>query len=900
MSKGQMPIWRKLRDGLHLRALAAKLRRLFGDRRAGRELDDEIEMHLRLLTERYVRQGMSEADAACAARRQFGNITLLREANHEMRGIRFIETLFQDLRYGMWMLRRNPGFTFIAVLTLALGIGANTAIFSVVNAVLLKPLPYNDPQRLVWLEVSAIWQDGAKVSKLEGPPSISDYLHLQEESKAFDHLVAFSSGRRIYLTGRGEPERVDSVWATANLFPALGGTPQLGRAFTLEEDRLGGARVAILSHALWQRRFGGDPAIIGQSLMLGGESRQVIGVMPPGFKFIRNADVWLPLAIDVQKKSTDQKNIHIDNIFGRIRSGVSVEHARSELESILRRIRNSEEGTEVPGDQERPPDLLQVRVTPLGERLVGHLRHRLLVLFGAVAFVLLIACANVANLMLARTRVRQKEMAIRAAMGAGRARLVRQMLTESLLLALLGGMAGLFLALLSVKALVAFIPEDLAQIRESGIDGVALGFTFIASLLTGVVAGIIPALQASRVDLNESLKEGARGAVFSKRKGAQRVSPALLVGELALTLALLAGAGLLIKSFMRARAVEPGYNPKNLLTMMIPLNFAKYPQGSARQRFFRDLLTRIKSIPGVKDAAIGPLPLTGMRRITRRPPEPNSQGRGIELNDVSPHYFHTMGIELRAGRSLTDRDNEDTPPVIVINESLAHYHFPGEDPIGKPLHNMGTIIGVVADVKRFGLEAETQSESYHSYLQCKMYEEQELVVRTAGDPLKWAPAVRQQVWAIDADQPVESVMSMEQRLTESVAPRRFQMLLFGVFAVVALVIATVGIYGVISYAVSQRTHEIGIRMALGAQTSDVLRMVIWRGMCLALIGVALGLAAALALTRVIKSMLFNVSETDPATFALIAFLLVGVALIASYIPARRATKVDPLQALRHE
>ncbi len=866
----------------YLRALVAKFRRSLGDRRAERELDDEIELHLRLLAERHVRLGMTEAEAAIAARRQFGNITMLQEAGREMRGISLIETLFQDMRYALWMLRRNPGFTFVAVLTLALGIGANSAIFSVVNAVLLKPLPYYDPQQLVFV---------AKAYKGEERPDADDYLRWQAESKVFDHLAAVASWR-IYMTGLGKPERLDSVRVTASLFPALGVAPQLGRAFTPEEDRPGGARVAILSHALWKRRFGGDPAIIGRSLTLDRESRQVIGVMPPGFKFIHTADVWLPLALN------EKSNIHINNVVGRLKPGVSIEQARLDLDSILQRLKQT--NAELTDSEDLTG--VQFRVTPMGERLVGHMQRGLLVLFGAVAFVLLIACANVANLMLARARVRQKEMAIRAAIGASRGRLMRQMLTESMLLALVGGMTGLLLALLCIKALVAFAPDDLAQVRESSIDGAVLSFTFLASLLTGVVAGVIPALHASRIDLNESLKEGARNAAFSKRGSAQRVAPALVIGELALTLALLAGAGLLIKSFLRVRAVEPGYQPENLLTMMIPLNFAKYPQGSTQQRFFyQDLLARIKSLPGVKDAAIGPLPLTGLRRIVRRPPEPNSQKRSIERNDVSPEYFQTMGIQLRAGRNLTERDNKNTQTVLIVNETLARYHFPGEDPIGKPLHNMGTIVGVVADVKRFGLEAETQSECYHSYLQCeKMYEEQELVVRTAGDPLKWASAVRQQVWAIDADQPVESMMSMEQRLAESVAPRRFQMLLFGTFAALALVIATVGIYGVISYAVSQRTHELGIRMALGAQAGDVLRMVVWRGIRLALIGVALGLAAALALTRVMENLLFRVSATDPATFAFIALLLVGIVLIASYIPARRATKVDPLQALRHE
>jgi predicted permease len=873
----------------YFRAIVARLRGLFGDRGADRELDEEIETHLRLLTERYVRQGMSNDKAGRAARSQFGNVTLLKEDHREMRGIRFIETLAQDVRYGLRMLRKNPSFTSVAMLTLALGIGANTAIFSVVNAVLLKPLPYYDPQRLVFVTENKRGKDIEWEGEYAG--SI-DYIIWQAESKAFDHLVAFD-WTNAYLTGRGEPERLDSVWATANLFPALGVAPQLGRAFTPEEDRPGGARVVVLSHSFWQRRFGGDPAIIGQWLTLDRESHQVIGVMPPGFKFIRRADVLLPLAINVQQELTRNVNgstYFIGDIIGRLKPGVSVEHARSELDSILHR-----------GKQANPEmsygDI--AIVTPLGESLVGHLRHGLLLLFSAVALILLIACANVANLMLARAQVRQKEMAIRAAMGAGRGRLVRQTLTESLLLSICGGVAGLLFATLCVKALAPLIPDDLAHLKEGGIDGVALGFTFFASLLTGVIVGIIPALQTSHIDLNESLKEGARDIAFSKRIGARRVSPALVIGELALTLALLVGAGLLIKSFLRVRAVELGYNPENLLTTAIPLSRAGYPLEQKRI-FYRELLTRINGLPGVKVAALGPLPQ--MKDIG------SASGLGTYRYVVSADYFRTVGVQLRAGRGFTEWDNGNAPLVAVINETNARRYFPGEDPIGKqitirfdgPRRIEGTIVGVVADVKRYGLEANVRSEEYLPVLQDTRGRDLNLVVRTAGDPLKMAPAVRGQVWAINANVPVVDVMSMEQRLAESVAPRHFQMLLFGLFAIVALVIATVGIYGVISYAVSQRTHEIGIRMALGAQAVDVLRMMIWRGMRLTLVGVALGLAAAIALTRVMKNLLFNVSATDPATFALIAFLLVGVALIASYIPARRATKVDPLQALRHD
>jgi putative ABC transport system permease protein len=871
-----------------LRKLFHRLRAQLRRGKIERELDRELQFHLEMETAENVRRGMSEEEARRAARLSFGGVERTKEDYRDIARFRRLEDLWQDLRYGARMLLKNPGFTLVAVVALALGIGANTAIFSVVNTVLIKPLPYYDPQRLVW--VSEVMRHGDEIY------GAADYLHWREQSKTFDHLVAFAPGS-IYLTGRGDPEQLDSVRATANLFPALGVSPQLGRAFTPEEDRPGVAPVVILSHAFWQRRFGGDPAIIGQSLTLDGISRQVIGVMPSSFKFIRKADVLAPRALNVQQELTREGMSFLGNIIGRLKPGVTPEQARSELDTILRRIQETSPRRTVFAER--------AIVTPLGERLFGNLRLGLLAQFGAVAFILLIACANVANLMLARASARQKEMAIRAAMGAGRGRLVRQMLTESLLLSVCGGAAGLLLAALGVKALTPLTPADLAHLKESGIDGAALGFTFLVSLLTGVVAGVIPALQASRIDLNENLKDGARSAVFSIRARARRASPALVVGELALTLALLAGAGLLIKSFLRVRAVEPGFNSENLLTMTIPLYTARYPL-EQRKIFYQDLITRINSLPGVKATAIGPLPLTETRTFVAPTSDAKSEKKQPSYtNFVGVDYFRAMGMQLRAGRSFTEQDNENSPRVVVINETMAR-QFAGEDPIGKRFgigdQREATIIGVIADVKRYGLESQAVSEEYHLLPQNAevMGGNIRLVVRADGDPLKLAPAVRQQVWAINANMPVVDIITMERRVAESVAPRRFQMMLFGAFAALALALAAVGVYGVISHSVSRRTHEIGVRMALGAQPRNVLLMVIRQGMSLALVGVAIGLAAALALTRVMSSLLFNVEATDPAIFVSITLLLVFVALMASYLPARRATKVDPMIALRTE
>ncbi len=872
--------------------LSSLWRNLFRKTRTEQDLTEEIDAYLEMLVEQKINEGLDPAEARRAALIELGGKEQVKEKVREARIGHQLETIWQDLRYATRMLLKHPVVTLIAIFTLALGIGANTAIFSVVNAVLLNAVPYYEPQRLLWVTEA---QDGRASSA-----HATTYLFWQAQSKVFEHLVAYNRGSRE-LTGRGEPERLESLKVTANVFPALGLAPQLGRAFTAEDDRPEAAPVALLGHALWQRRFGGDPAIIGQSLTLGGQSWTVIGIMPPRSRSLlplERADVWLPLAIDV--KDERELRDHQLNVFGRLKPGFTLEQAHAEVSLIMRRLVLA-----TPGIMNT-----EARATLLIENLVGKLRRGLLALFGAVALVLLIACANVANLLLGRAAMRQKEMAIRAAMGAGRARLVRQMLTESLLLSLLGGATGLLLAVWGVKALVALAPDQLRHIRETSVDGAALGFTFLAALLTGLAAGLIPALQSSRIDLNEALKEGARKAATFRRRGLGRVSPTLVIGEVALTLVLLAGAGLVIKSYLRVLAVDPGYNPKNLLTLRVQVDETKYPPDSPQLRaFYDEVLTRVKAVPGVKAVAtvIGAgIPFTGMLgktlfSIEGRPPAPAEQRPQVEFSFISPDYFRAMGMQLRAGRSFTEQDDDSAPRVVIINESMARRYFSGEDPLGKRIleeSSPRTIVGVVGDVKRSGLEAEAPPEIYRPYPKDRIEPGHiVLAVRTAGDPLDLFAAVRRQIYELE---PTSDVRTEDQGLAETLAPRRFQVLLSGLSAAVALVLAAVGVYGVIAYSVSRRTHEIGIRVALGARPRDVLLMVVRQGMALAFVSVFIGLAVALAVTRVLKGLLFELSVTDPPTFTLIAALMLGVAFLACYLPARGATKVDPMIALRQD
>jgi putative ABC transport system permease protein len=837
---------------------------------------------------------MTEFEAARVTRRQFGNVTLLKEANREMRRIRLIDTLVQDLRYGIRILRRNPGFTSVAALTLALGIGANSAIFSVVNAVLLRSLPYRDPDRLVLVSrYRAI-----------GEPNLAsgaDFLEWRDQAKSFEQIAAYRSSTAD-LTGSREPERLSAGFISADLFATLGVAPALGRAFTQAEDTYGGQPAVILSDSLWRRRFGGDPQVIGRSITVGGQSRTIVGIMPGGFRFPEKSDLWLPLALNVAQELSRQGGV-LPSVLARLKPGVTPEAARADMSVILERQRQA---------FPKRYSGAQIRVIGLSESLVGNVRLALLVMFGAVTFALLIACANVANLLLARSAARGKEMAIRAAVGAGRLRLVRQLLTESLLLSLLGGAAGLLAAKWGVKLLAAMSPAGIARIDESSVDGRVLGFTCAVVVLVGLITGIFPALQASKVDVNEVLK--AQSGARSGRGSAPRVLSALMIAELALALVLLVGSGLMVKSFLRLMAVPKGFNPDGVLTLALSPNSAKYPAESPRRgAYFQESLERVRHLPGVQSASLaGAPPLAPTLRIgihiEGRPRfEPGTEPI-VDLNLISPDYFQTMSIEMRNGRPFTSLDSPESPQVVIINETLARGFFPNENPIGHRLligTSTRTIVGVAGDVYNRGLDRGVSPEIFVPHVQ---YPNRisNLVVRVASDQnnptglSSMAAAIHKQVRSIDPDEPINQVVTMDERLSNSVAMRRFQMLLLAVFAAVAFIIATLGIYGVISYAVSQRTQEIGIRMALGAQASDVLRMVIWRGMSLTLIGVALGLAAAIALTRVMKSLLFNVSATDPATFAIIALLLVVVAFIAIFIPARKATMVDPLIALRHE
>jgi putative ABC transport system permease protein len=797
------------------------------------------------------------------------------------------------------MLLRSPGFTVVVVLALALGIGANTAIFSVVNAVLLRPLPFENPEQLVM-----VWGFSRINDSTRGVLSAPDAKDLREQSQTIEYLAPYQQSGTTLASG-DDTERIYGANVPADIFPLLRAKPLLGRSFTREEDVVGGPPVVVISQFLWQRHFDSDPSVIGKEIKLGSKSYTVVGVMPDGFRFpVRSEkpDYWMPISSSPSfVAAKDTRGSRSLRVVARLKPGVTLEQARSELDTIGRRL------------EQQYPDTntgLSFAPTPLHTDVVRDIRPALLVILGAVCFVLLIACANVANLLLARGAARQKEIAIRTALGAGRLRIMRQLLTESVLLSVIGGGLGLLIAMWGVDLLVAASPENLPRVRESGLDWHVLLFTAAVSVLTGLFFGLAPALKASKLELTESLKEGGRGSTESLRRN--RVRSLLVISEVALSLVLLIGAGLLIRSFVSLLNVDPGFDVAAILVVDIPLSRAKYATEEQQTAYVRQVIERTSALPGVVSvAAVNILPLSGNGRqasftIEGRPAVPPGQEPDAEVSAVTPDYFRTMGIPLRSGRTFTERDAKDAPGAVVISETLARRNFPGEEPVGKRLviddaKPPYQIIGIVGDIHHAGLEQEVYPEYYLSSLQAPE-RQVNLIVRAAPgiDPASLQPSVRQAIKQLDGEQIIWESKTMRQLLAESVSARRFNMLLLGTFAGLALLLAAVGIYGVMSYSVTQRTHELGIRMALGAQTRDVLRLVVRQGMTLALIGVAVGLLAAIAVTRVMASLLYGVTPTDALTFIAVAVLLAGIALLACLIPARRATRVDPMVALRYE
>jgi predicted permease len=989
-----------------VRGFISRLASLFRKRQLDHDLESELRAHLEMLREDYLKRGLSPEEARYAAARAFGGIEQVKEEYREQRGVWNMETLIQDVRYGLRQLRRNPGFSLVAVLTLALGIGANTAIFSVVNAVVLRPLPYPHSDRMVWITevIPALKAELA---------SGGDYVDWKYQNHTLEQLAAYDNHADFNLTGRGMPMRVHGADVTANLFPTLGVEPRLGRGFTAKEDQPNGPRVAVLMHSFWQQYFGSDPHVLGQTIDLDNTPTTIVGVMPDSFRFPGDADVQmlLPLELNEAEQRLRSGMQRLVLIVGRAKPGVSLAAVRTDLDEMRKRAQPMSAGPMTgarggPGPASGPsvgehsmlrvasgpppapgggnrvflspgpgpasaapaapagapstpelvppaevrrmmpapgsaqarangpmgaglsgrapvmaqtrrgfgaPPQVELKVISLEEHLAGNLRPAMLTLMGVVGLVLLIACANVANLMLTRASARSREVAVRAVLGAGRWRLMRQLLAESVSLAIVGGIAGLLLAAWGVDVMTRFIPAEVGggilSVTRPHVDGTVLLFALAVSVLTGVLFGLAPAIGVTRSGLAEGLKEGASTASAGARRGWLR--GALAVAEISLALVLLIGAGLMIKSFYRVLSVDPGFAPAHVLTVNLSLPNSRYPVVQQKAEFFSEVLRRVESLPGVRSAGLSDsLPLSpyrvrlmlAMRQLTGRAVVSDSTPVMMSRISVSPAYFYTLGIPLLKGRTFTDHDDEQAQKVALVNQSLAQHLWPGEDPIGKQIPLMDsplTVVGVVGNTRHEGLSEEVGGEIYVPYLQ-QPDPSMQLAVRTAADPRTLVSAIRAQVEAVDPTEPLYHVSTMEQTLSDSLAPRRFNMLLLGIFAALAFALATVGIYGVMAFSVTQRTHEIGIRMALGAERGHVLGLIVRDALALTLAGVVLGIAGAWALTRFLASFLYNVRATDPATFVLVSIVLIAVAMLASFIPARRATRVDPMVALRYE
>ena len=799
-----------------------------------------------------------------------------------------MNTLWQDLRYAGRLLTKRPGFTAVAVLTLALGIGGNTAIFSVVNAVLLRPLPFKEPAQLIRIWETFYPSGWGSVSV----PNLKDW---REQNDVFTGLAAFQTGS-FALQGSDYAERVSSANVSADFFDLLGVPPQSGRTFSEGEDQSGREHVVVLSDQLWKRSFGGDQGIVGQSLILSGEKYTIIGIMPPGFRYpSRLTELWVPLVPSANLVAN--RGNHWLQVLGRLKPAVTIDQAREQMVSIAARLEH-----QYPDAQARR----SVRLLPLQEETVRNVRPALLLMLGAVAFVLLIACTNIANLLLARATGRGREIAIRSALGAGRGALIRQFLTESVLLSVLGGAVGLVLAKWGLDVLVALAAGSLPRAHEVGMDGRVLGFTMLLSIVTGVVFGLAPAIQASKTDVQQALKEGGSAGGGFERNWLRSL---LVVMEVTAALVLLVGAGLLIRSFARLQDTDAGLRPENVLTASLALPPAKYNTPQTVRAFYDQLLERISALPGVEACgAINMLPLqqwgtNGPIQIEGHEPYPAGQAPIAEYRTASPDYFRALGIPLIAGRFFNDQDRESSSTNIIINRTLADLHFPNQDPIGKRLKagspDFVTIVGVVGDVKQSGLAQAARAELFWCSLQAPR-SAMSLVVRASSEPAALTSAVRGAVQALDSDLPIHNAKTMGSVISESIADRRLNMLLLGIFAGMALILSVIGIYSVISYTTTQSTREIGIRMALGAQPWDVLKLIVGHGAVLSLIGVAIGLAVAWALTGLMESLLYGVTATDLLTFASVPMLLMAVSLVASYVPARRAIKIDPMIALRYE
>lgn len=879
------------------------LHALFRKKRAEQEMDDELRFHLEKQIEQNIASGMSTEDARYAALRQFGNVAEIKEECRDSWGVRFIHELATDIRYGLRQLRRYPGFTAVAVITLALGIGANTAIFSIVNAVLLNPLPYPHPDRLVALYSRTAQFTNASISY----PNFLDWVRL---NRSFSSLAAYQQDN-FTLTGSGEPERVSAEMVSASFFSVLGDRPALGRTFTPQEDQLGAGPVAIISGGFWKRKFGSDPDLLGKAITLDGKSYAVVGVLPANFYYSGNnfhlSDVYVPIG---QKSDTTFRDRRVGmgtDAVGRLKPGVTFQQAKTDMDGVALHL------------AEQFPDANKgngVTLVPLKQNIVGYIQPYLLVLLAAVGFVLLIACVNVANLLLARSTGRTREFAIRIALGAGRRRVVRQLLTESTLLALAGGGLGLLVATWGLQAGLKVLPEALPRAGDVHLDGRVLLFTLAASLLTGILFGLAPALKTSSANIQTTLKEGGRGASAAHH----RTQTFFVVAEVALALVLLAGAGLMVRSLAALWTVDPGFDPHHVLYFRSAAPPLK--SSVAIRQSWRETQARLTAIPGVEavSLSLGSKPMGSdsdvpFWREGQPKPSSTSQMKFSLFYDVQPDYLKVMRIPLRRGRFFTAEDTEHSPFVTVIDDRFAQQYFPGEDPVGKRvnfnvLNVTAEIVGVVGHVKQWGLGENAGSpilaQCYFAVAQLPdqfvplMGSNLSIVLRTQGSPLAQIGSIRRTLLQLNSRSVMYNTESMDEIISNSLSSRRFSMILMGVFAGLALLMASIGIYGVISYLTSQRTHEIGIRMALGAGKTDVLVLVVRQGLKVVLVGVVIGIAGALALTRFLASLLFGVKPTDPLTFTAVSLVLIAVALLACYIPARRASKIDPMVALRYE